>query len=224
MAKRRLRAAAAPASGQPAAGWPWGSLAVAAGLVLLVVLVGLGLSAATSQRPASGALSNCVAPPELSPRVYASAPAMCIDAKKTYQATITTTKGDLVVQLFPDQAPKSVNAFTVLALNGYYNGLSWFKVQDWVVQTGDPTGSGRFSPGFTLPGEVGKNTWEPGSLGFAHQGDSVNGGQFFVTKAAWPGGDPTQPYNHFGTVVVGVDLLGQLTPDDRVIRVVVRQV
>lgn len=224
MAERRVRSAAAPAAEQPARGWPAGSLAVAGALVGLVVLVGLGLSAATSQRPASGALSSCVAPPEVAPRVYASAPAMCIDTKKAYQATITTTKGDLVVQLFPEQAPKSVNAFTVLALNGYYNGLSWFKVQDWVVQTGDPTGSGRFSPGFTLPGEVGKSTWEPGSLGFARQGDAVNGGQFFVTKAAWPSGNPTQPYNHFGTVVVGADLLGQLTRDDRVVRIVVRQV
>lgn len=222
MAKRRLRAAP-PAAEEPAGGRPWGSIAVAAALVALTILVGVGLEAAAGQRPASGPLSSCVAPPELQPRVYSSAPKQCIDIKKNYQATITTTKGDLVVQLFPAEAPKSVNAFTVLALNGYYNGLSWFRVQDWVVQTGDPTGTGRFSPGFTLPGEVGKTSWEPGSLGFAHQGADVNGGQFFVTKAAWPGGEPAKPYNHFGTVVVGVDILGQLTPADRVVRVTVRQ-
>jgi cyclophilin family peptidyl-prolyl cis-trans isomerase len=224
LAKRRLRTAPAAEPVHAQTGWPWGSLAVSGVLVLLAIVAGLGLQAAVSQRPSSGALAKCSAPAQVAPRVYVSAPAMCIDPSKSYQAVVKTTKGDMTVQLFASEAPKTVNDFVVLAGDGYYNGLTFWQVQDWMVQTGDPTGTGRFSPGFTLPEEKGHQGWAPGSLGYARQGASINGGQFFITKTAWPGGDPTQSYNHFGTVVIGADIIGQLTKDDRVISITVKQV
>jgi len=112
---------------------------------------------------------------------------MCIDPTRQYSALINTTKGKITVTLHAAEAPRTVNNFVVLAGNGYYNGLEFWRIQDWVVQTGDPTDSGRFSPGYSLPEEAGKSGWAPGAIGYARSGAAVNGSQFFITKLALAG-------------------------------------
>jgi cyclophilin family peptidyl-prolyl cis-trans isomerase len=150
---------------------------------------------------------------------------MCIDTTRGYTAQIETTKGKITVVMLVTKAPATVNNFIVLTVNGYYTGLNFWRVEDWVVQTGDPTGTGRGGPGYTIPDEpTATDPWAPGSLGFARPVvGQINGGQFFITKTAWPGGDPTVNYNHFATVTLGFEVLSQLTASDRITRISVTQ-
>jgi cyclophilin family peptidyl-prolyl cis-trans isomerase len=201
------------------------ALAILALVLIIVIAIGIGMNAAASPAP-SGAFSRCKTAPEIGPRQYAGPPAMCIDTKRGYTAEIETTKGKITIVLLVTKAPVTVNNFIVLAVNGYYTGLNFWRVEDWVVQTGDPTGTGRGGPGYSIPEEPGANDpWVPGSLGFARPADSsgLNGGQFFITKTAWPGGDPTVVYNHFATVTLGFENVGQLTTTDRITRITVIQ-
>lgn len=223
MAKRRLTAVSAGREPEMVddAGHHWPAVAAALIVAVLVVLTGIGLQNAADQRP-TGALAKCTLPPELAPRVLTSAPRMCIDPARQYSAVINTTKGPMTLTLHPKEAPRTVNNFVVLASNGFYNGLRFWRVEDWVVQTGDPTNSGRFSPGYTLPDEAGKSGWAPGAVGYARSGQGVNGSQFFITKLAWPDGDPAQAYNHFADITLGFDIAGQLTSSDRILNVTVR--
>jgi len=114
--------------------------------------------------------------------------------------------------------PTTATVIVVLALNGYYNGMTW-KTQDWVVQSGDPTGDGRGGPGYNLPDEPNSAPkWDIGAVGMARPpGGPINGSQFFIERAAWPGTGPTAVYNRFGTVIKGIDKAELLTaPADRI--------
>ena len=127
---------------------------------------------------------------------------MCITAKQKLQATITTAHGDIVIDLAPEVAPVTVNNFVVLAIHGFYNGLTFWKAEDWVVQGGDPRGDGRGGPGYTLPEETTVTPWAAGAVGMARvPGGPVNGSQFFIQKGQWPSPGPTTAYNRFGTVI-----------------------
>jgi cyclophilin family peptidyl-prolyl cis-trans isomerase len=118
----------------------------------------------------------------------------------------------------------TVNNFIVLALDGYYDGMPW-KTEDWVVQSGDPNGDGTGGPGYTLPEEP--NTapdWGIGAVGMARPiGAPINGSQFFIERAAWPGSGPTAVYNRFGTVIKGMDKAEVLTgPSDRITSITIQ--
>jgi cyclophilin family peptidyl-prolyl cis-trans isomerase len=142
---------------------------------------------------------------------------ICILPNKNYSATVHTTAGDFVIKLLPQYAPVTVNNFVVLAVKGYYNGLSFWDVQDWEVQGGDPLGNGRGGPGYTLPDEPTSLAWDPGAVGMARiVGGSVNGSQFFITKGAWPNGGPSAVYNRFGTLTSGLDKASGLAVGDRI--------
>jgi cyclophilin family peptidyl-prolyl cis-trans isomerase len=201
------------------------ALAILGLILIIVIAIGIGMNAAASPAP-SGAFARCKTAPEVGPRQYSGPPAMCIDSNRAYTAEIETTKGKITIVLLASKAPVTVNNFVVLAVNGYYTGLNFWRVEDWVVQTGDPTGTGRGGPGYSIPEEPGANDpWVPGSLGFARPQNSpaLNGGQFFITKTAWPGGDPSIVYNHFATVTLGFENVGQLTSTDRITRITVIQ-
>lgn len=202
---------------------PIGALAVVLVLIVLAAAVGVGLAWAANPTPGA-AFAKCQTAPQLAPHVYKSAPATCIDLNKPYSATILTSKGDITVTFLVGSAPITVNNFIVLAVNGYFNGQRFFQVQDWFAQSGDPTDTGHGGPGYLLPDEPAPDdTWVPGSVGMARFPDGVSGGQFFITKAGWPGGNPTTAYNHFATVTIGFDIVGQLTSDDRILRVDVKK-
>lgn len=194
-------------------------------LVAVVVAAGIGLNL-TAHPPPSGAFAGCRTADQLAPDRYAGSPPMCIDPKKTYNGTIKTTKGDFSFVFLASSAPRTVNNFIVLAVHGYFNGLSFFRVEDWVVQTGDPQNDGRGGPGYTLPAEPppAPEKWVPGAMGMARfPGDGTSGSQFFILKGSWPGGDPTTVYNHFATITLGFDVVGQLTASDRILSVQVKR-
>jgi cyclophilin family peptidyl-prolyl cis-trans isomerase len=124
---------------------------------------------------------------------------MAFEAGKKYVAVIHTSKGDIVCELDPVKAPLGVTNFVQLAKAGYYNNLSFHRVvPDFVIQGGDPTGTGSGGPGYTIPAEIGL-LHKKGALAWARQGDEVNperrssGSQFYITLEATPfldGGTP----------------------------------
>jgi cyclophilin family peptidyl-prolyl cis-trans isomerase len=120
------------------------------------------------------------------------------------KATIETTKGKIVVELYKDKAPKTVGNFTTLANKGFYNGIIFHRViPGFMIQTGDPTGTGRGGPGYNFADEFGpglKHT-SPGILSMANAGPNTNGSQFFITVAATPWLDGKHAI--FGKVIEG---------------------
>ncbi len=121
---------------------------------------------------------------------YNSPPEMQIDQSKTYIAHFETDKGNFDVELFADKAPKTVNNFVFLAQDGFYNGLTFHRViDDFMVQGGDPTGTGRGGPGYKWPDEKAALNLphsSPGVLSMANAGPNTNGSQFFITHTETP--------------------------------------
>src|SRR5687768_18596101 len=113
------------------------------------------------------------------PKQYASAPAMSIDPTKSFTATFETSRGSIVVDLFPQEAPNTVNNFVFLAREGFYNGTKFHRViPDFMIQGGDPEGTGRGGPGYKFkdeltPGKYKKH--QTGSLSMANAGPNTNG-------------------------------------------------
>jgi len=117
----------------------------------------------------------------------------------------------------------TVNNFVVLAIHGYYNGLTFWRSEDWVVQGGDPRGDGRGGPGYDLPDEPTAAPWDVAAVGMARvPGGAVNGSQFFIEKAPWPASGPTAVYNRFGTVTSGMDKVQLLTAGDTVTSITIK--
>jgi cyclophilin family peptidyl-prolyl cis-trans isomerase len=204
---------------------PIPAIAIMLVVVALLVAGGIGLDLLLKPQPA-GAFAGCKTAPELAPGQFKSPPPMCIDPKKNYKGTIKTTKGNFSFVFLTSTAPKTVNNFVVLAVNGYFDGLTFFRAEDWVVQTGDPQNNGRGGPGYTLPPEPppASDKWVPGSLGMARfPNDGISGSQFFILKTTWPGGDPTTVYNHFATITLGFDIVGQLSAGDRITSVEIQR-
>jgi len=146
---------------------------------------------------------------------YPSPPPMVIDPKKKYSATLVTPLGDIVVELFADKAPKTVNNFVFLAREGYYDGVTFHRViKDFMAQGGDPSGSGRGGPGYMFADEFHKDLRHsgPGILSMANAGLGTNGSQFFITFAATPHLD--NRHTVFGKVVKGMDVVLKIPERD----------
>lgn len=142
------------------------------------------------------------------PKQYSSQPAMAIDPKKKYTATFKTDKGDFVVELYADKAPKTVNNFVFLARDGFYDGVTFHRViRDFMAQGGDPTGTGTGGPGYKFADEFHPTLRHsgPGILSMANAGPNTNGSQFFITHRATPHLD--NKHSVFGQVVKGLDVL-----------------
>ncbi|MCC6904839.1 MAG: peptidylprolyl isomerase [Anaerolineae bacterium] len=121
---------------------------------------------------------------------YSSPPAMVIDPAKQYSAVFKTQRGDIRVNLFADHAPVTVNNFVFLAREGFYDSTTFHRViGDFMVQGGDPTGSGRGGPGYRFNDEAGALALKhdaPGVLSMANAGPNTNGSQFFITHLPTP--------------------------------------
>jgi cyclophilin family peptidyl-prolyl cis-trans isomerase len=142
-------------------------------------------------------------------------PEMSVDPDAIYLATLHTDKGDIVIELFADRAPKTVNNFIFLAEMGYYDHTTFHRViPDFMAQGGDPTGTGTGGPGYTFEDEIlpDQTFDEPGYLAMANRGTNTNGSQFFINYVATTWLDA----NHtiFGKVVRGMDVVEALTPRD----------
>ena len=143
---------------------------------------------------------------------------MCIDPAKTYGAVMNTSMGDMTIALDPIGAPITVNNFVFLARYHYYEGIIFHRViNGFVLQGGDPEGSGRGGPGYKFADELPKaGRYEVGSLAMANAGPNTNGSQFFVISG--PSGVRLPPaYALFGKVVRGLDVIEaiQNVPTDR---------
>ena len=200
----------------------WIALLVMAALIAVVIGSGVLIKRAL-EPPVPSALASCKTSTQIGQREYLGRQPMCITAGQKLTATITTSQGDVVVQLHPEVAPVTVNNFVVLAIHGFYNGLSFWKVEDWVVQTGDPRGDGRGGPGYNLPEETTTTPWGEGAVGMARvPGGPVNGSQFFIEKSAWPGSGPTATYNRFGTVTAGIANVGSIVAGDTITSITIK--
>ncbi|MGI8553325.1 MAG: peptidylprolyl isomerase [Dehalococcoidia bacterium] len=148
-------------------------------------------------------------------RTYAQAPAVTIDPTKQYTATIKTSKGDVVVQLFANDAPKTVNSFVYLAQHHFYDGLNFHRVvPGFVIQGGDPKGDGTGGPGYQLPDEINSHKNDAGTLAMANAGPGTDGSQFFIDLTPQPNLDGK--YTVFGQVTSGLDVVQAIgsTPRD----------
>jgi peptidyl-prolyl cis-trans isomerase B (cyclophilin B) len=146
---------------------------------------------------------------------YSSPPAMSIDPSKTYVATFDTSKGKIVVDLFPKEAPNTVNNFVFLARDKFYDGTKFHRViENFMIQGGDPEGTGRGGPGYRFADEVGpgKPKHKVGSLSMANAGPGTNGSQFFITHVVtdWLDGKHTV----FGQVREGQDVVNKVQGGD----------
>src|SRR5690348_18510449 len=127
------------------------------------------------------------------PKQYPSPPAMALDPKKKYSATFHTSRGDIVCDLFAAEAPMTVNNFVFLAREKFYHGTTFHRViADFMIQGGDPTGTGKGTPGYRFEDEIqGRtNRHQIGSLSMANAGPNTNGSQFFITHVVTDYLDP----------------------------------
>ncbi|MDF1612306.1 peptidylprolyl isomerase [Stygiobacter electus] len=147
-------------------------------------------------------------------------PEMTIDVDKDYKALIVTTKGIIELKLYPQFAPKTVNNFVFLANEGFYNGVTFHRViEDFVIQGGDPTGTGRGGPGYRFEDEVKNNPLkhERGVISMANAGQNTNGSQFFITHSPQP--HLNGKHTVFGKVINGLDVVDSIQQGDKMIEV-----
>jgi len=149
---------------------------------------------------------------------------MTIDPKRKFSATFETSKGSIVCDLFTADAPKTVNNFVFLAREGFYNGTVFHRViADFMVQGGDPTGTGRGGPGYKFEDETksNPNKHKVGSLSMANAGPNTNGSQFFITHVVtdWLDGKHTV----FGQVSSGQDVVNKIQQGDQLKAVTIQE-
>jgi peptidyl-prolyl cis-trans isomerase B (cyclophilin B) len=151
---------------------------------------------------------------------WSSPPEMQIDTDKKYKARIETNRGTIVMELYPEFAPITVNNFVFLANEGYYDGVAFHRViDDFVIQGGDPTGTGRGGPGYKFGDEVDGNPLrhETGVISMANAGPGTNGSQFFITHS--PQSHLDGRHTVFGKVVDGMDVVYAIRQGDKIMTV-----
>ncbi len=172
----------------------------------------------------------------LAPRQFSGCPSTVINVKKQYLATLQTNKGDILIQLYPDKAPLSVNSFVFLARHGWYDGVIFHTViPGYIAQTGDPSGTGWGGPGYMIADELDPTMKfdQPGRVGMVNsKTPGSNNSQFFFTYMAQP--DLDGKYTIFGQVIQGMDVIkslisrdpsksGPLSAADQIIKVTIEE-
>ena len=203
--------------------------------LIALVLTACGAGETVDQFDAAGASSDTVqsattipVPPTAvdataatdgAPKSYGAPPDLTIDSAAHYTATMSTNLGDIVIELFADTAPNTVNNFVFLANEGYYNGVIFHRViPGFVAQAGDPTGTGRGGPGYSFADELNDpRPYTRGILAMANSGPNTNGSQFFIVHE---GVGLPYAYTIFGEVISGMDVVDAIAatptgPGDR---------
>ena len=155
---------------------------------------------------------------------WSTPPAKQIDTTKSYVATLNTDKGDIVIQLFPEHAPLTVNNFGFLAREGFYNGITFHRViSNFMIQGGDPTGSGRGGAGYRFADEFTGNplTHTTGALSMANAGPNTNGSQFFITHSPQP--HLNNKHTVFGQVTEGQDVVVAIRQGDTIVTLTITE-
>ena len=154
-----------------------------------------------------------------------SPPEMQIDTSKTYIVEIKTNKGVIELELYPKHAPKTVNNFAFLAREEFYDGISFHRViSNFMIQGGDPTGTGGGGPGYSFEDEVEENplTHERGVISMANAGPNTNGSQFFITHSPQP--HLNGKHTVFGKVVGSQNVVDSIRQGDKMERVTISEV
>jgi peptidyl-prolyl cis-trans isomerase B (cyclophilin B) len=158
------------------------------------------------------------------PKQYSAPPSQTIDLNKKYSAVFNTSRGEIVCDLFAKDAPKTVNNFVFLARDKFYDGTVFHRViPDFMVQGGDPTGTGHGGPGYQFADEFQGNPHKHhvGTLSMANAGPNTNGSQFFITHVVtnWLDGKHTV----FGKVLSGQDVVNAIQQGDKLTSVSIRE-
>jgi peptidyl-prolyl cis-trans isomerase B (cyclophilin B) len=151
-------------------------------------------------------------------------PEFQIDLKKTYHATIETERGDIELELFPQHAPNTVNNFVFLAREGFYDGVKFHRViSNFVIQGGDPAGTGSGGPGYRFADELIGNPLkhEKGAISMANAGPNTNGSQFFITHSPQPHLDGK--HTVFGKVTKGQEVVDAIRQGDQILKVTIQE-
>ena len=149
-----------------------------------------------------------------------SPPAMTIDADKVYVLKLATTQGEISLELYPEHAPKTVNNYIFLINEGFYDGVTFHRVIDnFMVQGGDPTGTGRGGPGYKFEDELINNPLKHDSkvISMANAGPNSNGSQFFITHL--PQSHLDGKHTVFGKVTEGEDIVDKIQQGDVILKV-----
>ncbi len=147
------------------------------------------------------------------PKQYSAPPPMQIEKNRVYKALIKTNKGDITLQLNAEEAPITVNNFVSLARDGFYDGVTFHRVErGFVIQGGDPTGTGSGGPGYRFQDEPVKRPYRAGTLAMANAGPNTNGSQFFICLED----QPRLPRNYtiFGDTISGMDVVRNISKGD----------
>jgi peptidyl-prolyl cis-trans isomerase B (cyclophilin B) len=141
---------------------------------------------------------------------YSALPPMTIDAKKKYVATMETSEGTITIELFPKEAPQHVNSFVFLSREGFYDGVIFHRViPGFMIQGGDPDGTGMGGPGYKVPAEFGSRKHLRGVLSAARSSDPNSAGsQFFLMHAASPHLD--RQYSAYGEITAGLEVVDKI--------------
>ena len=163
------------------------------------------------------------APTPTGRRSFDAAPPLTIDTSKRYLANIELARGgEIVIELFPDKAPVTVNNFVFLARERFYDGLAFHRViPGFVAQGGDPNGDGTGAPGYQFEDEFSDLTHETGALSMANSGPNTNGSQFFIVYEPQP--HLNGLHSVFGKVTQGMEAALGLRPGDRISRIVITE-
>jgi len=189
------------------------NMAVVVPAVIAVVLIGSILTLF---------MTGVIKMPSQPPKSYNSPIPMTIDVNKKYTALIKTAKGDLALELYPQDAPVTVNNFVSLARKGFYNGLTFHRIiPDFMAQGGDPSGNGTGGPGYKFQDEFSSRTHQAGSLSMANSGPNTNGSQFFICYAPQP--HLNGKHTVFGQLTQGMDVLKKLVNGDKMNEVVITE-
>ncbi|SDC45815.1 Peptidyl-prolyl cis-trans isomerase (rotamase)-cyclophilin family [Paenibacillus sp. UNCCL117] len=191
-------------------------IALSSLLLAGMMLSGCGTKPAPADQGAggsSGAPAQGGQTEQAKPKSWSSPPAMTIDTAKTYKAAVTTSQGTFTIELYPKEAPKTVNNFVFLAREGFYNDVVFHRIiQSFMIQTGDPKGNGTGGPGYKFEDEL-KTTrkYEPGIVAMANSGANTNGSQFFIcTGEDSKNLNRTPNYTIFGKVIEGMDTIQKI--------------
>jgi peptidyl-prolyl cis-trans isomerase B (cyclophilin B) len=149
---------------------------------------------------------------------------MQIDTKKSYSAIVETSRGTIELEMYAQYAPKTVNNFVFLAREKFYDGVTFHRViSNFMVQGGDPTGSGRGGPGYRFEDEFAGNPLkhETGVISMANAGPGTNGSQFFITHS--PQSHLDGRHTVFGKVVKGQDVVNAIRQGDKMVKVTINE-
>ena len=209
----------------------WWTNGIAVALLLSAVAVGCGPTEPPTPTATAPPPTPTKPPMPANPAdradMYSEPPEMQIDSSKSYVATISTAKGDIVVQFDASVAPLTVNNFVFLARQGFYDKLTFHRVEPgFVIQGGDPTGTGGGGPGYRVPAEIQLPHVE-GAIATARQSDQVNptrassGSQFYITLAPTPFLDGG--YTAFGHVIEGMDIVQSIAIGDVIEKITITE-